>query len=29
VANFDTIFPMQGLGAAMGRTPLVAFNQIT
>jgi hypothetical protein len=29
VANFDTLFPMQGLGAAAGRTPLVAFNQIT
>jgi hypothetical protein len=29
IANFDALFPMQGLGAAMGRTPLVAFNQIT
>jgi hypothetical protein len=29
LANFDTIFPMQGLGAAMARTPYVAFNQIT
>jgi hypothetical protein len=29
VADFDAIFPMQGLGAAAGRTPLVAFNQIT
>ena len=29
VANFDAIFPMQGLGAAAGRAPLMAFNQIT
>jgi len=29
VANFDTLFPMQGLGAAAGRTALMAFNQIT
>jgi hypothetical protein len=29
LADFDAIFPMQGLGAAAGRTPLVAFNQIT
>jgi hypothetical protein len=29
MANFDTLFPLQGLGAAMGRTALVAFNQIT
>ena len=29
LGNFDTIFPMQGLGAATARTPYVAFNQIT
>jgi hypothetical protein len=29
MADFDAIFPMQGLGAAAGRAPLVAFNQIT
>jgi len=29
IGNFDAIFPMQGLGAAGARTPLVAFNQIT
>jgi hypothetical protein len=29
LANFDTLFPMQGLGAAAGRTAYVAFNQIT
>jgi len=29
LANFDALFPMQGLGAAAARTPLVSFNQIT
>jgi hypothetical protein len=29
LGNFDAIFPMQGLGAAMARAPYVAFNQIT
>jgi hypothetical protein len=29
LANFDALFPAQGLGAAMARTPYVAFNQIT
>lgn len=29
IANFDAIFPMQGLGASSSRTPYVAFNQIT
>jgi hypothetical protein len=29
LGNFDAIFPMQGLGAAMARTAYVAFNQIT
>jgi hypothetical protein len=29
LGNFDAIFPTQGLGAAMARTPYVAFNQIT
>ncbi len=29
IANFDAVFPMQGLGASSARTPYVAFNQIT
>ncbi len=29
VADFDAIFPMQGLGAAASRVPYTAFNQIT
>jgi hypothetical protein len=29
IANYDAIFPTQGLGAAAARTAYVAFNQIT
>ena len=29
IANFDAIFPTQGLGPASARVPYVAFNQIT